>query len=249
MFSVLPHPGQVGGFSGHRFNVNHFTQPFSSEAEVKQICSSLPYPIGLSLPQYFQEPWAALTDTGAVSSIALASLTPHVLVAQHSGQLVNVNGGEIKILGQKKITYITRKVVMNITFLIAEDVVNPVVGLDALCQTAVQLHLFQSGKAYLQQKDHRAAPRYFRNYYYSSGLVTQGFVKGCLLQWEDPEYTVFDLQSTNQIIAEIDFEVNSQSRLSTSSEEEREIQIRKLTQLNASGHQNQSVQLKKMLTH
>ena len=54
---------------------------------------------------------------------------------------------------------------------------------------------------------------------YSSGLVIQGFIKGSILQWEDPEYTVFDSQSTNQIIAEIDFEVNSDSLLSISSKE------------------------------
>ena len=37
--SVLSHPGQVGGFSGHRFNINHFTQRFNSEVGVKDICA------------------------------------------------------------------------------------------------------------------------------------------------------------------------------------------------------------------
>ena len=37
---------------------------------------------------------------------------------------------------------------------------------------------------------------------------------------EDPKHTVFDSQSANQIIAEIDFGVNSESRLSTLTEEE-----------------------------
>ena len=55
-------------------------------------------------------------------------------------------------------------------------------------------------------------------------MVIQGFKKRSILQWEDPEYTAFDSQSTSQIIAEIDPEVNLESRL-----KEREIQIRKST--------------------
>ena len=86
-------------------------------------------------------------------------------VAPHTGQLVNVNGGEIKILGEKMVTYITHKVVMNIMFLIAEDVVNPISGLDAPRQNEVQFRLFQSGRAYLQQKGQRAVLHYFRNHY------------------------------------------------------------------------------------
>ena len=70
-----------------------FTQLFSSEPEIKEVSASFPCPVGPSVPQYLQEPRAALIDTGAV--------------AQHSGQLVNVNGGEIKILGQKKTTHST----------------------------------------------------------------------------------------------------------------------------------------------
>ena len=76
-------------------------------------------------PQHLQEPWAALIDTRPVTSIAPASFAPHAPVSQHSGQLGNVNGGEVKILGQTKTTYITHNIVMNIVFLIAEDVVNP----------------------------------------------------------------------------------------------------------------------------
>ena len=85
-----------------------------------------------SLPQPLQELWAARIDTGAVTAIAPTAFAPHVPISQYSGQPVNVNGGEIKILGQKKITYLTNKIVMNITFLIVEDGVNPIIGLDAL---------------------------------------------------------------------------------------------------------------------
>ena len=95
-----------------------------------------------------------------------------------------------------------------------EHAVNPIIGLDALHQNTVQFHFFQSGKAYLQQCDQRAVLHHFRSHYYSSGLVFPGFLKGSLLEWEDTEYTVFDSQSTNQIVAETDFEVNSESRLS-----------------------------------
>ena len=219
MSSVPHHPGQLSGFSGDRLNINHFTQPFTSQTQNREICSSFPYPIGPSLPQHFEEPWAALIDAGAVTSIALVSCAPHGQLSERSSQLVNVSGGEIKILGQR-VPYITHKVVINITFLIVEDVMNPIIGLDALHQNGVQFHLFESGKAYLQQHGQRAILHYFRNHYYSSGLVIQGLLKGSLLEWEDAEYTIFDSQSTNQIKAKIDFEVNSESRLSVSTEEE-----------------------------
>ena len=113
---------------------------------------------------------------------------------------------------------------MNITFLIVDDVVNLIIGLDALHQievtSEVQFHLFQSGKADVQQRDHRAALCYFKNHYYSSGCVIQGYIQSSILQWEDPEYTVVGSQSTNQIIAEIDFEVNSELHWSNSVGEE-----------------------------
>ena len=107
--------------------------------------------------------YLALIDKGAVTAVAPASYAPHVPVTPHTGQLVdNMNGGEIKILGQ----YVTHKVVMIITFLIVADVVNPIIGLDALHQDAVQFHLSQSGKVYLQRKDHRAV------LHYASGITT-----------------------------------------------------------------------------
>ena len=112
----------------------------------QEICASFPYSIGSGLPSHLQEPWAALIDSGAVTSIAPSSFAPHVPITPHSGQLVNVNGGEIKIKGQKKVTYVTHMVVMHITFLIVEDVLNPIIGLDALHQNSVQFHLFQTAR-------------------------------------------------------------------------------------------------------
>ena len=154
----------------------------TSEVEVKEICASFPYPIGPSLPQRLQEPWAALVDTGEVTSSAPALFASHVPVTPHKGQLVNVNGGEIKILGQKMVTYITHKVVVNITFLIVEDVVNPIIGLDALHQ----------------------------NHCYSSGLVIQEFIKGSNVPFFSGRIQSTQCLthchcclSTNQIIAEI----------------------------------------------
>ena len=144
-------------------------------------------------------------DSGAVTSIAPSSFAPHVPITPHSGQLVNVNGGEIKIKGQKKVTYVTHMVIMHITFLIVEDVINPIIGLDALHQNSVQFHLFQTGKAYLQQKSQKVVLRYHKHHYYASALVLSGYVKSSILK-----YTIF---------AEIDFEINSEARLTQSQEE------------------------------
>ena len=124
---------------------------------------------------------------------------------------MSVQGGEIKNLGQKKVTYITHKVVMNITFLIVEDVVNPIIGLD-------DLHQMEFCFACL-----RVEMRIFSSMVKEQSLTTsgiQGFIKGSRLEWENSEYTIFDSQSTTQLIAEIDFEVNSESGLRVSTEEE-----------------------------
>ena len=66
------------------------------------------------------------------SSHLPSSSAPHVSVTPHTGHLVNVNGGDIKIKGQKMVTYVTHRTVMNITFLIVDDIVNPIIGLDEL---------------------------------------------------------------------------------------------------------------------
>ena len=131
-----------------------------------------------------------------------------------------MSGGVIKIKVQKKVTYVTHLVVMRITFLIVEDVLNPIIGLDALHQSSVQFHLFQTGKAYLQQRSQKAVLHYRKHHYYASGLVLSGYVKSSILKWDDPQYTIFDSQSTSQIVAEIDFELNSEARLTQSQEEE-----------------------------
>ena len=167
----------------------------------QEICASFPYSIGSGLPSHLQEPWAALIDSGAVTSIAPSSLAPHVPITPYSGQLVNVNGGEIKIKGQKKVTYVTHMVVTHIAFLIVEDVLNPIIGLDALHQNSVQFHLLQTGKAYLQQRSQKAVLHYHKHHYYASGLALSGYVKSSILKWDDPQYTIFDPQSTSQIIA------------------------------------------------
>ena len=80
--------------------------------------------------------------------------------------------------------------------------------------------MFQTGKAYLQQKSQKAVLHYHKHHYYASGLVLSGYVKSSILKWDDPQYTIFDPQSTSQIIAEIDFEINSEARLTQSQEEE-----------------------------
>ena len=131
-----------------------------------------------------------------------------------------MSGGEIKIKGQKNVMYVTHQVVMHSTFLNLEDVLNLIIGLDALHQDTVQFHLFQTGKAYLQQKGQKAVLHYHKSHYYASGLVLPGYVKSSILKWDDPEHTIFDPQSTSQVIAEIDFELNSEARLTQAQEEE-----------------------------
>ena len=220
--TVLSNSDQVGGFSGQRLNINYLSDSCGLDTGImgQEVCASFPYSIGSGLLSHLQEPWAALIDSGAVTSIAPSSVAPHVPITPHSGQLVNVNGGEIKIKGQKKVTYVTHMVVMHITLLIVDNVLNPIIGLDALHQNSVQFHLFQTGMAYLQQKGQKAVLHYHRHRYYASGLVLAEYVKSSILKWDDPQYTMFDPQSTSQIIAEIDFELNSEARLTQSQEEE-----------------------------
>ena len=80
--------------------------------------------------------------------------------------------------------------------------------------------MLQTGKAYLHQKSQKAVLHYHKHHYYASGLVLSGYVKSSILKWDDPQYTIFDPQSTSQIIAEINFEINSEARLTQSQEEE-----------------------------
>ena len=238
-----------GGFSGQRLNINYLSEPCDLDSGIigQEICASFPYSIGLGLPSHLQEPWAALIDSGAVTSTAPSSFAPHVPVTPHSGQLVNVNGGEIEIQGQKKVAYVTHMVVMHITFLIVEDVLNPIIGLDVLHQNSVLFHLFQTGKAYLQQKSQKAVLDYHKNQYYASGLVLSGYVKSSILMWDDPQYAIFDPQSTSQIIAEIDLEVNSQARITQPHEEEEDVSLESHS-LNVWKLRNQSPQQKERLT-
>ena len=54
---------------------------------------------------------------------------------------------------------------------------------------------------------------------YVSGLALTKFLKSSPLELEDRGYATFNLQSISQIIAEIDVEVNSESRLNQSNQE------------------------------
>ena len=75
--------------------------------------------------------------------------SPQSQVSSHYGSVSSVlsHPGQVSIwvversrfLGQKMVTYITHKVVMNIMFLVVESVVNPIIGLDVLHQAKVQL--------------------------------------------------------------------------------------------------------------
>ena len=179
----------------------------------KDICASFPYSIGPGLPSHLQEPWAALIDSGAVTSIAPSSFAPHVPITPHSGRLVNVNGGEIKIKGQKMVTYVTHQVVMNITFLIVEDVLNPIIGLDALHQNAVQFSFVPEWQSVSSAERSKAIPSLPQESLLCLRSCHSWICQKSILKWDDPEYTIFDPQTTSQVIAEIDFELNSEARL------------------------------------
>ena len=69
---VLSSSDQVGGFSGQRLNINYLSDSCDLYSGImgQEICASFPYSIGSGLPSHLQEPWAALIDSGAVTSIA-----------------------------------------------------------------------------------------------------------------------------------------------------------------------------------
>ena len=58
-------------------------------------------------------------------------------------------------------------------------------------------------------------------------LFSQDMSRVSILKWDDPQYTIFDPQPTSQIIAEIDFELNSEARLTQSQEEDVSLESQK----------------------
>ena len=142
---------------------------------------------------------------------------------QCSGQLVNVNGGEIKDLRSEEDHVHHAQSDHEDHLSHCRRCREPIIGLDALHQYAVQFHPFQSSKACLQQKGHRqwgcsasllqVLFLWFRHSRFHQRISTSmGRPRARNIRRT--------LQSTNHIIAEIDFEVNSESRLSISAEEE-----------------------------
>ena len=148
-------PGQGQGFNGHQLRINHFTSGVTEDYFMEVNMNNPIYDIGPSLPQACQEPWAALIDTGAVASIAPQSFVPHIPIKEKSETLTSVNGGNIKVLGIKHVTFITGKVIIHVNFLIVEDVKNPIIGLDAIHHNHLQVHLHGQGKCILQQHHER----------------------------------------------------------------------------------------------
>ena len=98
--------------------------------------------------------------------------------------------------------------------LFVEDVLNPIIGLEALHQNSVQFHLFQTGKAYLQQKSHKAVLHYLihKNHYYASGLVSVHHIRPSI-----NEFSTQVRRSTSKI--------NSEARLTQSQEEEEDVSL------------------------
>ena len=197
MSSVRSHSGQVGGLSGHRLNINHFTQPIRSESGVEEICASFPDPIGPSLPRPGQHSRHRSSHFNCIFIIC-SSCTSHS--SYRSASQWEWWRDQDQRSEDDHVRHSQNCV--NITFFVVDDGVNPIIGLDALHQTKMNF----IAKRISNKKRHRAALHYFKSHY-SSGLVTQGHIKSSILQWEDPEHTMFDSQVklTNQITAEIDF--------------------------------------------
>ena len=149
----------------------------------------------------------SLIDTGAVASIAPQSLVPHIPIKEKSETLARVNG--IKVLGVKRVTFITGKVVIHVNFFIVEDAKNPIIGLDAVHHNHLQVHLHGKEKCILQQHQRKALLHYHQSHYYASGLVLPDHVRSLHLRWPDPQYTTLYKQSAFNIAAEIDDKIIS----------------------------------------
>ena len=182
--------GQGQGFSGHQLRINYFTSGVSEDYIMEVNFNNPIYDIGPSLPQECQEPWAALIDIGAVASIAPQSFVPHIPIKEKSETLASVNGGNIKVLGVKHVTFITGKIITHVNFLIVKDVENPIIGLDAIHHSRLQVRLHGKGKCILQQHQRKALLRYHQSHYYASGLVLPDRVQGHHLRWSDPQFTM-----------------------------------------------------------
>ena len=200
------------GFSGHQLRINHFTSGVSEDYIMDVNFNNPIYDIGPSLPQECQEPCAALTDTGAIASIPPQSFVPLIPIKEKSETLISVNGGNIEVLSVKHVAFVTDKIIIHVNFLIVEDVKNPIIGLDAIHHSRLQVHLHGKAKCILQQHQHKALLHYHQSHYYASGLVLPDHVQGHHLRWSDPQFTTLDNQSASNIIAEIDDKIISDSR-------------------------------------
>ena len=242
--------GQGQGFSGHQLRINHFTSDVTEDYIMEVNFTNPIYDIGPSLPQECQEPWAALIDTGAVASIAPQSFVPHIPIKEKSETLMSVNGGHIKVLGIKHVTFITGRVIIHVNFLIVENVKNPIIGLDAIHHNQLQVHLHGKGKCILQQHHHKALLHYHQSHYYASGLVLPDHVQGHHIRWSDPQFTILDNQSASNIIAEIDATKSFQSQGKSSWKKRvRKISLSRLRFLIVSRFLPRPVQLKENFTN
>ena len=143
---------------------------------------------------------------------------------QKSETLTNVNGGNIKVLGVKHVTFITGKVIIHVNFLIVEDIKNPIIGLDAIHHNRLQVHLHEKGVT--------SASFFSISAQTTSSLSSKsllcvrfGSSRSCSKSsssWSDPQFTTLDNQSASNITAEIDDKVISDSRKIILEEESQE---------------------------
>ena len=194
--------GQGQGFSGHQLRINHLSITASRVSRT-------------------------LGNTGAVASIAPQSFVPHIPIKEKSETLTSVNGGNIKVLGIKYVTFITGRVIIRESHLSCQlphcrKCQKPHHWSGCNSSQSTSSSSSWKGKCILQQHHHKALLHYHQSHYYASGLVLPDHVQGHHLRWSDPQFTILDSQSASNIIAEIDDKIISDSRKIILEEESQE---------------------------
>ena len=94
--------------------------------------------------------WGILVDTGAATSVAPKSFASHIELspAPPTLQLTTANGKAIETFGVRRVHLQTQGLSFEVAFVIA-DVVTPLLGLDAMLQESLSLHLGHDSKHFL----------------------------------------------------------------------------------------------------
>ena len=94
--------------------------------------------------------WGILVDTGAATSVAPKSFASHIELspAPPTLQLTTATGKAIETFGVRRVHLQTQGLSFEVAFVIA-DVVTPLLGLDAMLQESLSLHLGHDSKHFL----------------------------------------------------------------------------------------------------